>query len=77
MLSIIEIFTLFRFDTTKMRRFQARKRWYKAITKVTTDHCDQVVSSVSHTNQSQVVLLVKVKDQLVLPSLIQVEQVHY
>ena len=64
-----------------MRRFQARKRWYKAITKVgilsiTPEHCDQVVS-ISHTNQSQVVLLVKVKDQLVLPSLIQVEQVHY
>ena len=64
-----------------MRRFQARKRWYKAITKVgiisiTPDHCE-VVSRVSHTNYSQVVLLVKVKDQLVLPSLIQVEQVHY
>ena len=42
----------------------------------TPNQCDQVVS-ISHTNQSQVVLLVKVKDQLVLPSLIQVEQVHY
>ena len=36
-----------------------------------------IVDPILHTNQSQVVLLVKVKDQLVLPSLIQVEQVHY